>query len=227
MSTSENSMSVAIGGAAQHQTGAAASASFKAPDQQLNASLEALEHRMAVLRERLQNPGFLANKGLGNEVGFYLFCYDPALELRVRAFVARLLEESRTGVLPCNITEYNLYDTFLSLCEELDILDQIPSMEEECGLEELETQLSFAIDAHDIAQAMSGPHASGDVAFITGVGEAYPNMRLHSLFETLQQQGTFHNIPLVAFYPGKYTGQSMSLFGKLADGNYYRAFDLI
>lgn len=227
MSTSENPMDAAIGGAPRNQTGIASSASFKAPGQQLNTSLEALEHRMAVLRERLQNSGFLANKGLGNEVGFYLFCYDPALELRVRALVARLLEESRTGVLPCNITEYNLYDTFMSLCEKARILDKIPAMEQRRGLGKLETQLKRAIAVEDFARSMAGERKLGGVAFITGVGEVYPVMRLHGLFETLQQQGAFQNIPVVAFYPGKYTGQSLSLFGKLSDGNYYRAFDLI
>ena len=70
-------------------------------------------------------------------------------------------------------------------------------------------------------------HQPGDVVFITGVGEIYPVMRLHGLFETLQQSGTFHDVPVVAFYPGHYTGQSLSLFSKLDDGNYYRAFDLI
>ena len=52
-------------------------------------------------------------------------------------------------------------------------------------------------------------------------------LRLHGLFETLQQQGVFSDVPVVAFYPGRYTGQSLSLFSKLPDGNYYRAFDLI
>lgn len=202
-------------------------ASLDSLDQQTRASLEALDRRIAVLRERLQSPGFLANKGLGNEVGFYLFCYDPALELRVRALVAKLVDESRTGVLPCNITEYNLYDTFLGLCEQARILDKIPAMEQRRGLAKLETQLKRAIKVEDFARTMAGERRPSDVAFVTGVGEVYPVMRLHGLFETLQQQGTFQNIPVVAFYPGKYTGQSLSLFGRLSDGNYYRAFDLI
>lgn len=41
---------------------------------------EDLEHRCQVFRERLAQPDFLANKGIGNEIGFYTFCYDPSLE---------------------------------------------------------------------------------------------------------------------------------------------------
>lgn len=189
--------------------------------------IEDFDARCAVLRERLQNPGFLSNKGLGNEVGFYLFCYDPALELRVRAFVAKLVREAQAGALPCCIQEFNLYDTFLALCKKARIFDKIPAMEQRRGLERLEGQLKRAISVEDYVSAMAGEYGPGDVAFITGVGEVYPVQRLHGLFETLQQHGTFQNIPVVAFYPGKYTGQSLSLFGKLQDGNYYRAFDLI
>jgi hypothetical protein len=31
----------------------------------------------------------------------------------------------------------------------------------------------------------------------------------------------------VVFYPGKYTGQTLSLFDILTDDNYYRAFRLV
>jgi hypothetical protein len=34
-------------------------------------------------------------------------------------------------------------------------------------------------------------------------------------------------VPVVMFYPGMWNGQSLSLFGTITDGNYYRAFPLI
>ena len=224
-------------------------------------SLADFDHRCEVLRERLGNEGFLANKGLGNEVGFYLFCYDPALELHVRAFAGKLTTDADTGVLGCNVLEYNLYDVFLALCERSRILNKIPAMEERRGLERLETQLKRAIGVDDFADAIAEAAAQGrsiatvygqpsgdggsaanetqpvasstaasgapSVVLLTGVGEVYPVLRLHGLFETLQQRGCFQNIPVVAFYPGVYTGQSLSLFNSLKDGNYYRAFDLL
>ena len=33
--------------------------------------------------------------------------------------------------------------------------------------------------------------------------------------------------PLVLFYPGRYDGQALRLFGKLTNDNYYRAFTLV
>ena len=45
------------------------------------------------IRDRISDPSFLANKGLSNEVGIHVFCYDPADELIVRDFVSRLKAE--------------------------------------------------------------------------------------------------------------------------------------
>ena len=198
------------------------------PSYALTKAREQFAKRCEVLRDRLTNPGFLANKGLGNEVGFYLLCYDPALELEARDYCSRLVHESSVGMLPCRIIERNLYDVFLGICEEKRILDKIPQQEERRGIEALRRLLQRSASVQAFAKAMAyDDHQPGDVVFMTGVGEIYPVMRLHGLFETLQQSGTFHDVPVVAFYPGHYTGQSLSLFSKLDDGNYYRAFDLI
>ena len=48
------------------------------------------------IRDRISDPSFLANKGLSNEVGIHVFCYDPADELIVRDFVSRLKAEIGT-----------------------------------------------------------------------------------------------------------------------------------
>ena len=187
-----------------------------------------LAHRCEVLRERLKSADFLANKGLGNEVGFYLFCYDPALELEVREFVRGLVKESESGSLGCRIVKRDLYDVFLGICEKKRILEKIPQQEQRRGLDALRQLLQRSASVEMFVESMAyGDHQNGDVVFITGVGEIYPVLRLHGLFETLQQQGVFSDVPVVAFYPGRYTGQSLSLFSKLPDGNYYRAFDLI
>ena len=68
-------------------------------------------------------------------------------------------------------------------------------------------------------------HQSGDVVFITGVGKVYPYMRSHNVLNNLQH--VFDDVPVVMFYPGEYTGQSLTLFGRFFDDNYYRAFNLI
>ena len=189
-------------------------------------SLEELQRRSEILRRRLADPSFLQNRGLGNEVGFYTFCYNPALELQVRQLVAQLKGESESGRLPCCIEEHNLYDTLLDICRERRILDRIPQQEQRRGPAALRSQLLKTASPEAFAQAICRqPHQPGSVMFLTGVGEVYPFLRVHVLLDNLQPLTA--ELPVVLFYPGKYTGQSLSLFNRLEDGNYYRAFDLI
>ncbi len=64
-----------------------------------------------------------------------------------------------------------------------------------------------------------------NVVFITGIGKVYPFVRSHNILNNLQE--VLDNIPVIMFFPGKYDGQSLKLFGKFKDDNYYRAFRLV
>ena len=63
------------------------------------------------------------------------------------------------------------------------------------------------------------------VVFLTGVGKAFPFVRSHNVLNNLHQ--VLDKVPVVMFYPGRWNGQTLELFGTIDDGNYYRAFPLI
>lgn len=191
----------------------------------LQRAHEDFERRCAVLRDRLASDDFLNNRGLGNEVGFFTFCYHPALELELRAFVADLQAQSDAGKLPCRIIVRNLYDAFLSICEKKRILGAIPKQEAKHGSDRQLKQLAKIATPEAFARELDyEPHGPRDVLVITGVGEAYPFLRVHALLENVQH--LFPDTPVVVAYPGVFDGQTFSLFGRLKDGNYYRAFDI-
>ena len=50
-------------------------------------------------------------------------------------------------------------------------------------------------------------------------------LRTHTLLSALHPH--MRDTPLLMLYPGRYDGQSLRLFGKLSDNNYYRAFRLV
>lgn len=179
--------------------------------------------RLDLIRQRISNPDFLANRGLGNEVGIYIFQYDAHDELLVREHVARLKQDAS---LPCRIVERNLWDVFRDICDELCILEDIAGLEVKQGSDALLRRLKMIVTPNDYIDAMEWePHERGEVLFITGVGQIFPFIRAHSILENVQH--VFEDIPVVMFYPGRYDGQSLSLFGHLEDSNYYRAFDLL
>ncbi|MDO9049822.1 MAG: hypothetical protein Q7U66_19085 [Methylobacter sp.] len=47
--------------------------------------MKALQSRLDLILERIENPRFLNNDGLGNEIGFWIFDYPAKQELVVRA----------------------------------------------------------------------------------------------------------------------------------------------
>lgn len=192
-----------------------------------NRSREDFESRCALLRRRLAEKDFLSNKGIGNEIGFFTFCYDPSLELQAREFAQRIVRDSQAGKFPCTVKAVNLYDCMLAICEKMQILEAIPKQELKTGTEKQVEQLGAICSPEAFAEELlerTQPHDYGDVVLITGVGEVYPYLRIHDLLNNILD--TFASVPVVVFYPGTFNGSSFRLFSRFDASNYYRAFDL-
>lgn len=186
-------------------------------------ALEEFEERCRSFRTRLASEDFLNNRGLGNEVGVYTFCYDPTLEARARAFFDDIV---KGGTALGHVVESNLYDAVLAVCEDYGILDAASETELRSGSAALLEDLGYVVAPAAVAEKVaSAPHGHGDVLLVTGVGEAYPLVRAHTVLDNIQH--LVMDVPLVLAYPGHFDGQSLSLFGRIKDGNYYRAFDLV
>ena len=172
---------------------------------------------------RLSEEEFLSNKGLSNEVGIHVFCYDPEDELTVSYFFEKLKNDISR---PFRIIECDLYKIFLNICEDKRIMKSIPEQEERKGSNFLLTQLQKVATPEAFVERMIyGPHEHGDVLLITGVGKVYPFMRSHKILDNIQH--IFSDIPVLMLYPGTFDGQDLDLFGRFLDGHYYRAFNLL
>lgn len=176
------------------------------------------------IKGRISDPGFLSNKGLSNEVGIHVFCYDPKDEIVVRDYIRRLKAEANT---PYRIIECDLYEIFLSLLEDKRVLCSVQGLEDKRGKDYLLSQLQkIATPEALLARMDYSPHVKGqDVLFMTGIGKIHPFMRSHKMLDSMQH--LFEDIPIVMFYPGSFNGQDLGLFGKFLDGHYYRAFNLL
>lgn len=185
--------------------------------------MENLDKRLEDLRELIQQPNFLAGKGLSNEINIRLFCYDPKEELSVRYFTEKLLADKS---LRCHLIEHNLYKIFLSICDDNQITELIGDMELEEGKDFLLEQLELIAGNEAFAEKMKEtPHKLGDVILITGVGEAFPFIRVHDLLNAMQSD--FSDVPVLVMYPGSFDGRYVKLFNELTPNPYYRAFNVI
>jgi hypothetical protein len=183
-----------------------------------------IKNELDSIKVRISDENFLANKGLSNEVGIHVFCYEPKHELIVRDFVERLTAEPSDTY---HVIECDMYKIFIEILTEKRVLDKIESLEEKRGKDFILTHLQNIAKPEAFLEKMKyEPHEQGkDLLFLTGVGKVYPFMRSHIMLNTMQK--AFADIPIVMFYPGTFNGKDLNLFNTFFDGNYYRAFNLL
>lgn len=183
-----------------------------------------IEARVDELKKIIQESRFLEMKGLGNEVPFYIFDYMPEKELFIRNSVESIIKSLEKKEI--KILNVNLYDLILKILLDKINLDKIVDFEKKKGsdelLEKLRPVLKIELINEKILELLSKDNYK--LIFLTGIGTAWPLIRSHKILNNLQT--ILKNIPLIIFYPGKYSKYDLSLFDKFKDTNYYRAFRL-
>ena len=74
-----------------------------------------LESSLNRLEEKIKQPNFRQNKGLGNEVGYYVFDYPAEQELFVRERIKYLKDKYGNSNLDFKIIVFDLYDIIIDL----------------------------------------------------------------------------------------------------------------
>ena len=185
--------------------------------------------RLDELKDKLLEAKFLSNKGLGNEVGFYIFDYPPKEELVVREYVPNLKRYLEREKSDLHIQVFDLYEIIIEFFEQRGYMDKNFKMELAKGSEDLFDKMRKALKVatnNDWIVRYIEEHLNPDaIVFIVGIGKAYPIIRSHVILNNLQT--VVEEKPLVLFYPGSYNNGSLQLFNKFTDDNYYRAFKMV
>ena len=182
--------------------------------------------RLDKIWDRISDQDFLANRGVANEVRYYVFDYEPCDELIIRDKIKALKKKNNPDADGFQIIEFDLYEMVISILEEKGYIDKCVKFEEQKGMEYLYTavtkMLRLTNDDNLIVNRILENTTENAVVFLTGVGKVFPFVRSHNVLNNLHQ--VLDSVPVVMFYPGTWNGQSLSLFGTITDGNYYRAF---
>lgn len=191
--------------------------------------MKTIHERLGKILPIINDQRFRENKGLGNEIGFYIFDYDPEDELLVREHIAFLKYKVNNDHSVIKIREFDLYEIIMEVLESKGYLEKVFSMEFENGTEAILTPIkkSFRLTQKNdlIVDYIRNRIKENDIVFITGVGKAWPIIRSHTILNNLH--AVVDNVPLIMFYPGTYSGQDLHLFNEISDQNYYRAFTLV
>ena len=191
--------------------------------------MKTLDDRLAMIEKVISDEDFRKNKGLSNEVGYYIFDYEAEEELKVRDYIEKLRKTNIKNQPGYELKIYDVYDLMIDLIEEEGLYEACIEMEENEGLDYLISAVNdlLRIDYDDnyFNSYIDENTPDNSVVFVIGVGKIFPFVRSHGILNKLHL--VFGRVPVVLFYPGKYDGQSLILFSEFKDENYYRAFPLI
>lgn len=181
-----------------------------------------IEIRFKELIEKLKSEEFYNNRGLANEIPFYIFDYLPEEELNIRYKVKNELLNSLENTKLKGI-EIDLFDLLLESLKNDGIFESVFHMEERRGIEVLCQKLKSSFNMEVILKMIKNKVKDKNLVIITGVGKIYPIVRTHALLNNLQN--IFNETKVLLFFPGEYTTTDLRLFG-FKDNNYYRAFKI-
>ena len=186
-----------------------------------------LTERLNKILPKIISKEFLSGSGIGNEIAFHIFDYPPEEELRVRDHIRFLLEHIPQKKPELKVKHINLFEFVLDYLDSRHLLDKALKMQLEKGDEALIKALEAPLHESKLANHFDEvvEPTKYDLVIISGVGSVWPLLRAHTLLNNLHSK--MGQTPLLMFYPGRFDGQSLRLFGKLKNTNYYRAFHLV
>lgn len=187
--------------------------------------MKALQSRLDLILERIENPRFLSNDGLGNEIGFWIFDYPAKHELIVRDYIKHLTE--KLDKRSYTFRNVNIFETLIDMLAARGLLERTFAREKQVGVDAIRTTLAGPLSQKKIAEFIAAKiePETLDFVLLTGLGNAWPLVRGHELLSALQD--VMGKTPLVLFYPGEYSGRDLHPFGMIDSKNYYRAFKLV
>lgn len=160
---------------------------------------------------------------------YYIFDYDPKYEMEVRKEVKRLKNKINNSNIGINIIEFDLYEIILDILKSKGYLEKTFELEKKKGRniakKAVTKMLKLSTDSNLIVNYIKERYSSDSIILITGVGKSYPLLRSHNVLNNLSQQ--VDDVPVIMFFPGKYSGLDLLLFDTIKDSNYYKADLLI
>ncbi|QXZ15186.1 DUF1788 domain-containing protein [Pseudomonas sp. AO-1] len=186
-----------------------------------------LQDRLNQIADKILTEEFLRSQGLGNELGFWIFDYAPEDELQVREYLSFLQGFLAKKQSQLKVAHINLLQAMREYLDQRSFTEKAIQMQQAKGDLALLKALSGPLHMDKFAPFLM-EHSDADqhdVVLISGVGSVWPVLRAHNLLNKLH--ALLGHKPLVLFYPGHYSGQSLALFDRIPSNNYYRAFKLV
>lgn len=173
----------------------------------------------------LSSKRFLHKEGLGGELPFFIHSFPVTKQSEVDANIQSLIKRLQNEDI--EILEINLYKLCIDILKDENLFNQIVNQEMNMPKQRLLRVLSSPLNIDSIVIPEIHKrlaNCAAKIIFLNGIGAAFPIIRSHTILNNLQT--LVGDLPLVMFFPGTYNNQSLTLFDRLKDDNYYRAHNL-
>jgi hypothetical protein len=135
-------------------------------------TLKTIHERLDAIVSEIQKKSFRENKGLGNEIGFYIFDYEPQYEMLVRDYIEFIKEKFKGGGNGFRIREFDLYEVMINILDSKGYLVKNIELEALKGSEYIfkATKKSLRLtDKNDlIVEHIRQRIENDDIIFLTG-----------------------------------------------------------
>ncbi|MGR5940586.1 hypothetical protein ACT7CW_12840 [Bacillus pacificus] len=92
-----------------------------------------INRRLDKIIPKIQEDKFTQGRGLGNEISFYIFDYEPNEELIVRDYIRHIKKEFQYEGSERRIIEFDLYKMLLEIAKEKRIFERVFEVEKNRG----------------------------------------------------------------------------------------------
>lgn len=187
--------------------------------------LKTLRERLDQILPRIESADFRENRGLGNEIGFYIFDYPASAELEVREHLSTISKKlKKRGRVFASI---NLFEIIMEILDSRNLTERAFKLQLDRGDDALFNALKGPLEQNRVAEFIADKAnlEQSDFILLHGLGSAWPLIRGHGLLNALHAR--VGSVPTVLFYPGDYDGAMLKPFGTIDSNNYYRAFKLV
>src|SRR5699024_10072408 len=153
--------------------------------------MKSIRERLDAILPKITDPSFRENKGLGNEIGYHIFDYEPTYEMLVRQHIDFLVDQVNNDGSNQEIIEFDLYEIILEIMDRKGYLEKNFTMEEKKGsqfvLNATRKSLRLTLNNDLVVKYMAERVTNHHIIFITGVGKAFPIIRSHVVLNNLHK----------------------------------------
>ena len=84
---------------------------------------------------KIKEDTFQQNKGLGNDIGYYIFDYNPKLEQYTRQRTQKIIDKINNNNYAFKIQEFDMYEVVFEIIKEKNYLEKTFQLEQKRGTE--------------------------------------------------------------------------------------------